>query len=67
MNELTFNTLTIVVLAILVISTLIGMKKGLIRTILSLLSIVIALVLAWILYPHVSNILGQYEPLHQAI
>lgn len=67
MNELTFNTLTIVVLAILVISTLIGMKKGLIRTILSLLSIVIALVLAWILYPHVSNILSQYEPLHQAI
>lgn len=67
MNDLTFNTLTIVVLAILIISTLIGMKKGLIRTVLSLVSIVLALVFAWILYPHVSNILGQYEPLHQAI
>lgn len=67
MNELTFNTLTIVVLAILIISTLIGIKKGLIRTILSLLSIVIALVFAWILYPHVSSLLGQYEPLNQAI
>ena len=67
MNDLTFNTLTIVVLAILIISTLIGIKKGLIRTVLSLFSIIIALVLAWVLYPHVSTILSQLEPLQQAI
>ena len=59
MNDLTYNTLTIVVLAILIISTLIGIKKGLIRTVLSLFSIVIALVLAWIIYPRVSSIAEQ--------
>ncbi|MBQ8815353.1 MAG: CvpA family protein [Lachnospiraceae bacterium] len=67
MNDLIFNPLTIVVLAILIISTLIGLKKGLIRTVLSLFSIVIALVLAWLIYPHVSTVLEQFEPLRTAI
>ena len=67
MNDLVFNPLTIIVLAILILSTLIGMKKGLIRTILSLFSIVISLVLAWIIYPHVSGVLGEFRDLHQAI
>ena len=67
MNDLVFNTLTVIVLAILILSTLIGMKKGLIRTVLSLFSIVISLVLAWIIYPHVSGILGEFRDLHEAI
>lgn len=67
MNDLVFNPLTIIVLVILILSTLIGMKKGLIRTILSLFSIVISLVLAWIIYPHVSGVLGEFRDLHQAI
>lgn len=67
MNDLTFNTLTIVVLAILVISTLIGMKRGLIRTILSLFSMIIAAIFAWILYPYVSGFLSDLEPLQQTI
>ena len=67
MNNLVFNTLTIIVLAILIFSTLIGMQKGLIRTILSLFSIVISLVLAWIIYPHVSGVLGEFRDLHQFV
>lgn len=67
MNNLVFNSLTIIVLAILILSTLIGMQKGLIRTILSLFSIVISLILAWIIYPHVSGVLGEFRDLHQFV
>lgn len=67
MNDITFNFLTIVVLAILIVSTLIGIKKGLLRTVLSLFSLIISLVFAWVLYPHVSAVLNQFEPLQQAI
>ena len=67
MNNLVFNSLTIIVLAILILSTLIGMQKGLIRTTLSLFSIVISLILAWIIYPHVSGVLGEFRDLHQFV
>lgn len=62
-----FNVLTIVVLAILAISTFIGWKKGLLHMVLSFASMILSLVLAWILFPHVSSILGGFEPLSQGL
>lgn len=62
-----FNVLTIVVLAILAISTFIGWKKGLIRMVLSLVSLILALILAWILFPHVSSIIGGFKPISEGL
>ena len=49
--------LDICVIAVAALFTWFGYRKGLIRTIFSLLSIVASLVLAWMLYPVVSNVL----------
>jgi uncharacterized membrane protein required for colicin V production len=56
-----------VVLAILLISTVIGWKKGLLRTALSLCSLLISLLLVWLLYPQVYTILSGYNPLQEAV
>ncbi len=63
----TFNLLTIIVVAILALACFLGWKKGLVRTILSLCSLVISLVLVWILFPHVSSLLESFTPLRETV
>jgi len=62
-----FNLLTIIVVAILALACFIGWKKGLVRTVLSLCSLVISLVLVWILFPHVSSLLEGITPLRETV
>lgn len=62
-----FNMLTIIVIAILALAVWLGWKKGLVRTILSLCSLIISLVLVWILFPHVSSILEGFTPLRDTV
>ena len=61
------NMLTIIVVAILALACWLGWKKGLIRTIFSLCSLVISLVLVWFLFPHVSSILEGFSPLQNTV
>lgn len=61
------NVLTIIVIAILALTVWLGWKKGLIRTIFSLCSLVISLALVWILFPHVSSILEGFSPLRDTV
>lgn len=61
------NIFTIIIVAILAISVWLGWKKGLVRTILSLCSMLISLVLVWFLFPHVSSVLEHFTPLRETV
>lgn len=61
------NLLTIVVLAFLVVSSIVGMKRGMIKTLFSLFSVVVALILAAIFSPIAANILQNNEKIVGAI
>lgn len=52
-----FNMTDFVIIAIIIIFSLFGFKKGLFRTVVGILSLVTSIILAWILYPIVSDIL----------
>lgn len=55
------DILTIIVLAVILLSAFIGMKVGLIKTLFSMFSMIIALILAIWISPFVSNILKTNE------
>lgn len=59
MNEM--NLLTIIILAILVFCALFGMKAGLIKTVFSMFSMILALILTVVFSPMVSNGLQNNE------
>jgi uncharacterized membrane protein required for colicin V production len=61
------NWLLIVVVAILVGNTLIGMKAGLIKTIFSLCSMVVAVVLTIWISPHVNDFMKGNDKIYDAI
>jgi len=61
------NIFTLIILAILAISVWLGWKKGLVRTILSLCSMIISLVLVWFLFPHVSSVVEGFTPIRETV
>lgn len=61
------NWLLIIVVAILAINMLIGMKAGFIKTIFSLCSIVVAIILTLWISPVVSNYMKGNDKIHSAI
>ena len=61
------NWLLIVVLAILVVNSLIGMKVGLIKTIFSLCSMIIAVILTIWLSPYVNGFMRGNEKIYEGI
>ncbi len=61
------NWLLIIVIAILVINAFIGMKAGLIKTIFSLCSMIIALLLSAWLSPHVNDYMRGNDMIYNAV
>lgn len=56
-SSVSLNAADYVILAIIVLFSLLGFKKGLFKSTVGILSLVASLILAWILYPIVSDIL----------
>jgi uncharacterized membrane protein required for colicin V production len=61
------NVLLIVVLAILVVNALIGMKAGLIKTVFSLFSMIIAVVLTIWVSPYINNYMRNNDKIYEGI
>ncbi len=61
------NILLIIVLAILIVNALIGMKAGLIRTVFSLFSMIIAVVLTIWVSPYVNNFMKNNDKIYEGI
>ncbi|HHV09573.1 MAG TPA: CvpA family protein [Clostridiales bacterium] len=61
------NILLIIVLAILIVNGLIGMKAGLIKTVFSLFSMIIAVVLTIWLSPYVNHFMRNNDKIHGGI
>lgn len=61
------NILLIIVLAILIVNALIGMKAGLIKTVFSLFSIIIAVVLTIWVSPYINNFMKNTDKIHDGI
>ena len=61
------NWLLVIVLAILVINTLIGMKVGFIKTVFSLCSMVVAVILTIWLNPYVNDFMRGNEKIYDSI
>jgi len=57
------NALVLIVVGILILSAFLGMRKGFIKTVFSIFSMVIALVFTIILSPYLSKSLQQNEKL----
>ena len=53
------NALDVIILAVVMLCTIVGYNKGLIRTVYRLISFVIALFIAYQIYPYVARILRQ--------
>lgn len=54
---MTFNVIDIIITVVLILFALAGYKKGLVGNIVGLVSLVASVILAWILYPIVSDML----------
>ena len=57
------NVITIVVAAFLILMMLIGKKRGLVKTLFSMFSMFIALILTMVLYPMINDLLANNEKL----
>lgn len=55
------NTLDIIIIAIIVICAILGYRKGLLRAVYRLVSLVIAVFIARLIYPYVARFLGQTQ------
>ena len=53
------NVITIVVSAFLILMMLIGKKRGLVKTLFSMFSMFIALILTMVLYPMINDLLAN--------